>query len=326
HKDLACSAQRVYEKALFNLLTSVHQKHGLHALSLAGGCAMNSVANGKVTRFTPYSKIYVQAASGDAGGALGAALHVAMHNCDLARPPREKITASTRIAQASRRKQMDHAYWGPYACSKEIEQVLDLSAEALLGASCGIEQVADERALCEYVASKIAAGDVVGWFQGRMEWGPRALGNRSILCDPRDPEMTTRLNSKIKRRESFRPFAPAVLREHVADWFEDEGDVPFMSQVYPVRENKRDLIPAVTHVDGSARLQTVHRKSNPRFWQLIECFHVLTGVPMLLNTSFNENEPIVCRPKEALDCFLRTQMDLLVIENTMMRRQKKTNL
>ncbi|MEM8977589.1 MAG: carbamoyltransferase C-terminal domain-containing protein, partial [Pseudomonadota bacterium] len=325
HKDLACSAQKMYETALFNLLRMVHEKHGSHALALAGGCAMNSVANGKITRISPYRRIYVQAASGDAGGALGAALHVAMQNGEPARPLSEQFTPSTRTTRTSKHAGMDHAYLGPRASPDEIDQVLKRYAIELTGASCSVEQVMDERALCECVALRIAAGDVVGWFQGRMEWGPRALGNRSILCDPRDPGMTARLNLKIKRRESFRPFAPAILREHVAEWFEDDDDVPFMSQVFQVREHKRVLIPAVTHIDGSARLQTVHRQTNQRFWQLIHCFHVATGVPIVLNTSFNENEPIVCRPREALDCFLRTNMDLLVLENTVIRRRKQAS-
>ena len=161
---------------------------------------------------------------------------------------------------------------------------------------------------------------MVGWFQGRMEWGPRALGNRSILGDPRRADMKDILNLKIKRRESFRPFAPSILREAVSDWFKDEDDVPFMMQVLPIREFRRPQIPAVTHVDGTGRLQTVTRESNARYYALIEAFGRLTGVPMVLNTSFNENEPVVCRPEEALDCFLRTKMDVLVLGRTMIAR------
>jgi carbamoyltransferase len=156
---------------------------------------------------------------------------------------------------------------------------------------------------------------VIGWFQGGLEWGPRALGNRSIVCDPRRADMKEILNSKIKRRESFRPFAPSVQQEHVGDWFEEEGDVPFMMSVYQIQEDRRASIPAVTHVDGSGRLQSVYRETNQRYWQLIEAFRERTGVPMVLNTSFNENEPVVCRPEEALACFLRTQMDVLVLGN-----------
>jgi carbamoyltransferase len=177
-----------------------------------------------------------------------------------------------------------------------------------------------EGELYERTAAAIAAGKVVGWFQGRMEWGPRALGNRSILCDPRRGDIKALLNAKIKRRESFRPFAPSVLEEDVADWFEESDAVPFMMQVFQVREGKRALIPAVTHVDGSARLQTVSRRTNPRYHRLIEAFRDRTGVPMVLNTSFNENEPVVCRPQEALDCFLRSDMDVLVLGDVMITR------
>jgi carbamoyltransferase len=173
-------------------------------------------------------------------------------------------------------------------------------------------------------ATAIAEGKVVGWFQGRMEWGPRALGNRSIVCDPRRSDMKTILNTKIKRRESFRPFAPSVLAEAVTDWFEEDDDVPFMMQVFQIREDKRPLIPAVTHVDGSGRLQTVYRRTNPRYYRLIEAYRDLTGVPMVLNTSFNENEPVVCEPREALDCFLRTKMDVLVMEDTILVRSSGT--
>jgi carbamoyltransferase len=167
--------------------------------------------------------------------------------------------------------------------------------------------------LCASAAQAIADGKLVGWFQGRMEWGPRALGNRSILCDPRRPQMKNILNARIKRREVFRPFAPAILREHVPDWFEQDADVPFMTQVFELRAERRRFVPAITHVDGSARLQTVQRDTNPLFWRLISAFYFLTGIPMVLNTSFNENEPIVCRPEEALDCFLRTHLDVLVL-------------
>src|SRR5205814_6308604 len=183
-----------------------------------------------------------------------------------------------------------------------------------------VVRIDDVAGLCERTARAIAEGLVVGWFQGRMEWGPRALGNRSILCDPRRADMKDILNAKIKRRESFRPFAPSILREHVAEWFEQDHDVPFMMQVFQVREEKRKLIPATTHVDGSGRLQTVHKETNPLYHQLITIYYQITGVPMVLNTSFNENEPVVCKPEEALDCFLRTKMDVLVLENFFITR------
>jgi carbamoyltransferase len=183
-----------------------------------------------------------------------------------------------------------------------------------------VRRADSDAALCAETAAAIADGQVVGWFQGRMEWGPRALGARSIVCDPRRADMKSILNAKIKRRESFRPFAPSVLDHAVADWFEEDDDVPFMTQVFQIRPDKRALVPAVTHVDGSGRLQTVHRAANPRYYGLIEAFEALTGTPMVLNTSFNENEPVVCRPQEALDCFLRTRMDLLVLGDWLVER------
>jgi carbamoyltransferase len=215
---------------------------------------------------------------------------------------------------------MDHAYWGPQFSDEGIGALLDSKAAEIAAQNCVVMRIEDEDALCRRTAKSIDEGKVVGWFQGRMEWGPRALGNRSILADPRRADMKDILNLKIKRRESFRPFAPSILREHVAEWFETDDDVPFMMQVYPIREEKRTLIPAVTHVDGSGRLQTVTRDTNPRYYALIEAFRELTGVPMVLNTSFNENEPVVCRPEEALDCFLRTKMDLLVMGEWVVER------
>jgi carbamoyltransferase len=190
----------------------------------------------------------------------------------------------------------------------------------LKAANCEVKKHFHEADLCRTTAEAVADGKVVGWFQGRMEWGPRALGNRSIICDPRRADMKQILNAKIKRRESFRPFAPSILADAVAEWFEEEDAVPFMMQVFQIREDKRPQIPAVTHVDGSGRLQTVSSKTNPRYAGLIGAFRDLTGVPMVLNTSFNENEPVVCRPAEALDCFLRTDMDVLVLGDHLIRR------
>jgi len=321
HRDIAHSAQAMYEEAFLHLVSHLHRRHGLDSLTLAGGCAMNSVANGKVLRRTPFKRLYVQAAAGDAGGALGAAIHCWHRN-----------TSSAGIGQAygkpialagdrlQGRSAMEHAYLGPAPQEDQIAALLSERAADLAAAGCTIVQPADAGTLCHRVAGAIAAGAVVGWVQGRMEWGPRALGNRSILCDPRRADMKAILNAKIKRRESFRPFAPSVLKEHTHLWFEEDGDVPFMMQVYQVRSEKRLQVPAVTHVDGSGRLQTVYRQHNPLYWQLIDSFRQLTGVPMLLNTSFNENEPIVCRPEEALDCFLRTRMDVLVLGPSIIER------
>jgi carbamoyltransferase len=302
HRDIARSVQAMYEEAFFHLIGALQKRYGLTNLALAGGCAMNSVANGKVRRMTPFQRVYVQSAAGDAGGAIGAAFAL-WHNLGGARS-----------------FVMDHAYWGPQFGSGDIDAQIAARQPEIDAAGCSVENIAEEAELCRRTATAIAEGKVVGWFQGRMEWGPRALGNRSIVCDPRRADMKAILNAKIKRRESFRPFAPSVLEEAVKDWFEEDDDVPFMMQVFQIREDKRPLIPAVTHVDGSGRLQTVYRRSNPRYYGLIEAYRDLTGVPLVLNTSFNENEPVVCEPKEALDCFLRTNMDALVMGETILIR------
>ena len=216
---------------------------------------------------------------------------------------------------------MDHAYWGPEFSNSHVVIQCEKEKDALAKEHCVVRRIDEEAQLVREIAHAIAQGLIVGWFQGRMEWGPRALGNRSILADPRRADMKDILNFKIKRRESFRPFAPSILREHVADWFETDDDVPFMMQVYQIREERRATIPAVTHVDGSGRLQTVQQHTNPRYYRLIDAFRKLTGVPMLLNTSFNENEPVVCKPEEALACFLRTKIDVLVLENVVISRE-----
>lgn len=295
-KNVAHSVQAVYEEAFFHLLNRLHQRFGLDQLALAGGCAMNSVANGKIYAMTPFRRVYIQAAAGDAGGAIGAA-----------------FATWHRLSGRDRAFVMDHAYWGPEFSNVELEEVLRARKAQLEAQNCRIERIAQEDQLCRRAAEAIAAGEVVGWFQGRMEWGPRALGNRSILCDPRRAGMKEILNAKIKRRESFRPFAPSVLRETVPDWFETDDDVRFMMKVFRIRPEKRTQIPAVTHVDGSGRLHTVRSETNSLYYRLIRTFFQMTGVPMLLNTSFNENEPVVCQPEEALDCFLRTKMDLLAM-------------
>lgn len=323
HRDLARSAQAMYEEAFFHLIRHLHEKHRLESLALAGGCAMNSVANGKVLRQSPFKRLYVQSAAGDAGGAIGAAIHAWHISRKTASGPVLSGTPSTSVLSGDSlggRRVMDHAYLGPSASDEEVRRLLDDRKAEISDSGCEVADIADEKELCRATAEAISRGEVVGWFQGRMEWGPRALGNRSIVCDPRRADMKDILNLKIKRRESFRPFAPSIQKKHVSAWFEEDGDVPFMMQVYQIREEKRALIPAVTHVDGSGRLQTVYQQTNPRYWRLIEAFREITGVPMVLNTSFNENEPVVCRPTEALECFLRTKMDLLVIGNWMVRR------
>lgn len=308
HKDIAASLQAVYEERFFSLLRALQQRTGLKRLCLAGGCGMNSVANGKLFDSTDIEDVYIQAAAGDAGTALGAALYVqhAIHG-----EPRNFV--------------MDHCLWGPKYSAAEVRRAI---AEAIPESGgkdtvCGefkIETMADEDKLTETTAAAIAVGEVVGWYQGRSEWGPRALGNRSILADPRRKDMADLLNRKIKRRESFRPFAPSVLEERTGDWFTIDYPDPFMLKVYPVRPEQRDRIPAVTHIDGTGRLQTVSETHNPLYWSLIHKFEELSGVPMLLNTSFNENEPIVNTPAEALGCFLRTHMDRLVMGDRVLTR------
>jgi len=323
HKDIARSVQAMYEEAFFHLLNKLQQRHGLDNLALAGGCAMNSVANGKIYGRTGFKRVYIQSAAGDAGGAIGAAF-VVWAGLGEAGEARARSCASPLMPaageQANRGFVMDHAYYGPQYSKAEIAALL-ASRQADLGENeFAITEYADQAQLCARVAAAIADGQVIGWFQGRMEWGPRALGNRSILGDPRRADMKDILNLKIKRRESFRPFAPSILRESVSDWFETDDDVPFMMQVFPIRAERRAAIPAVTHVDGSGRLQTVYRETNPRYYKLIEAFRDITGVPLVLNTSFNENEPVVCKPEEALACFLRTRMDILVLGDFLISR------
>ena len=295
HNDIAASLQASLEEVYFHILNYAHAATGKRALALAGGVAFNSVANGKIFDKTPFEDVYVQSAAGDAGTALGAAFYV--HNGILG-SPREFV--------------METSYWGPQYDEKVIGEVLKRN-----GLHC--ERLSDEE-IIRRCAQAIADGKVVGWFQGRAEWGPRALGNRSILVDPRSGRMKDILNERIKRRESFRPFAPSILVEAVGDYFEKSYPDPFMIKVYPIRPDKRSEIPAVTHVDGTGRLQTVSERENPRFWRLIKEFERQTGVPVLLNTSFNENEPIVCSPEDAVSCFLRTRMDVLVLENYMVNK------
>ncbi len=300
HENLASSLQVILEEAYFHVLNSVYEKTKKKALCLAGGVAFNSVANGKIFDNTPFEEVYIQAAAGDAGTALGAAYYI--YHQVLGRP---------------RKFEMKHAFWGPGFSNGNIERALKDSRSNY--------EVFDEDLILKKAAQAISEGKVVGWFQGRMEWGPRALGNRSILVDPRRKDMKDILNARIKRREPFRPFAPSILIESVGDYFEKTYPDPFMIKVYPIKKDKRGAIPAVTHVDGTGRLQTVSRDENPIYWKLIKEFEKLTGVPVVLNTSFNENEPIVCTPQEAIDCFSRTKMDLLVIGNYYVEKDAQSN-
>ncbi len=302
HRNLARSIQDAYERVFFTNLNYLHSQHKCNNLAIAGGCGMNSVANGKVHLRTPFKNVYIQSAAGDAGGAIGAAVEAGKR-----RSGSEKFV-------------MSHSFWGPSYDDTELDQLVNDSQSQLNAENCGIQRHLPLAKLIDKVSDAIIEGKVVGWFQGAMEWGPRALGNRSILGDPRRSDMKDILNLKIKRRESFRPFAPSVLQEHVKDWFESDAPVPFMMKVFQVLEYQRSKIPAITHVDGSGRLQTVTDKTNYRYYKLIESFYNKTGVPMLLNTSFNENEPVVCKPEEALACFLRTHMDVLVLGSHLITR------
>jgi carbamoyltransferase len=300
HRDGAASLQARLEEVLFQMLRGLHARTKQNAVCLAGGVAFNCLANGKIFDKTPFKQIFVQPAAGDAGLAVGAAYFV--HHQILGRP---------------RSFVMENAYWGPGYSHGQIAAAV--AASRLQGEGLEISEH-HEKVIAKEAAKEIAAGRIVGWFQGRAEWGPRALGNRSIVADPRRPDMKDILNARIKHREMFRPFAPSILAESTGEYFEKSYPSPFMTQAYTVRLEKREEIPAPTHVDGTGRLQTVTYGANPRYWGLIREFANLTGVPVLLNTSFNDNEPIVCRPEEAIECFLRTKMDALVLGDVLIRR------
>jgi carbamoyltransferase len=286
--DLAFSMQQRFEEVFFHLLNELHKKVPLLDLAMAGGCALNSVANGRLFHTTPFRRTWIQPAAGDEGLAIGAALHTC-HS----------------VLKQPRKQELKHSYLGPEFSESRIE--FDLKKANLR------YKKLDREPLLEQVAGQIAAGNVVGWFQGRTEWGPRALGNRSIVAHPGLPNMKDVLNARIKHREWFRPFAPSILAEHQHEYFEYDHPSPFMLHVYKIRPEKRKELCAVNHVDDTGRLQTVARDENPLYYDLIKAFHRKTGIPVVLNTSFNENEPIVCSPEEAIDCFARTKMDVLAI-------------
>lgn len=296
HRDVAASVQLVLEETLIHLARTLRQATGLDRLCLAGGVAYNCVANSRLMQESGFQDIYVPPAAGDSGAALGAALWL-----------------NFRRGSLTERTEMTFASWGPEFSDEDCRRALDRGGLIM-------EYVPDER-LSERVAGELARGRLVCWFQGRMEWGPRALGNRSLLADPRREDMRALINAKVKLREPFRPFAPSVLEERAADFFERSTPSPFMLFTAVVRASVKGIIPAVVHVDGSARVQTVDTRSNPRYRGLIEAFDRLTGVPVLLNTSFNVHEPIVCTPDEAVQCFLRTEVEWLVMGNWLARRE-----
>jgi len=286
--DLAYAMQHRFEEVFFDLLNELHRRVPVENLVMAGGCALNSVANGKLLTQTPFRHTWIQPAAGDEGLAIGAALHT-YHS----------------VLKQPRRYVMKNAYLGCEFSDSRIES--DLKKANLR------YRKLEREPLLDAAAAEIAAGNVVGWFQGRMEWGPRALGNRSIVAHPGWPNMKDILNARIKHREWFRPFAPSILAERQTEYFEHDHPSPFMLHVYKIRPEKREQLCAVNHVDDSGRLQTVSREENPLYYDLIQAFERKTGTPVVLNTSFNENEPIVCAPQEAIDCFKRTRMDVLAI-------------
>lgn len=295
HKDIAASVQRFTEELIFHVVNHLQKRTGLKNLCIAGGVAQNSVANGKILANSGFENLYIPSAGHDAGISMGSAFYV--YNQVLSQP---------------RAKAVYSAYTGSKFSNEEIEAFLkerNITYKRM-----------DDAALYDYVSDRLVNAGVVGWFQGRAEFGPRALGGRSILADPRRTDAKDLLNAKIKRRESFRPFAPSILKEFVPEYFEYTENVPFMEKVFPIKKEKHSAIPAVTHVDGTGRLQSVDKTVSPRYYGLIDAFRQKTGVPILLNTSFNENEPIVNTPAEALDCFLRTKMDMLVLENCVVER------
>jgi carbamoyltransferase len=296
HNDIATSVQRHCENTIFHILNHLQKITGIKNICIAGGVAQNSVANGKITERTPFTNVYIPSAGHDAGTSMGSALYQFNH-----------------VLKQPRQPAIYNAYTGSKFTNDEIETFLKSK-------NIKYSKLPDEE-LFDKVTDKLIEPGVVGWFNGRAEFGPRALGARSIIADPRNEKAKELLNLKIKRRESFRPFAPSILKEYVKDYFTKTEEVPFMEKVFPIKPEKHKEIPAVTHVDGTGRLQTVDKLITPRYYNLIDAFRKKTGVPILLNTSFNENEPIVNTPEEALNCFLRTQMDMLVLENCVIDRK-----
>lgn len=303
YADIAASIQHVTEELLLGMANHVHQQTGMKKLCIAGGVGLNSVANSRILRETPFEELYVQPAAGDGGGALGAALWA--HSTLLGKP---------------RSFRMDHAYWGKSYAPNEISSFLEEN-------NIPYRRFENDDELLGLVVERLTQGKVIGWFQGRFEWGPRALGNRSILADARNPEMKDIVNAKIKFREPYRPFAPSVLAEHTEEYFDLPGALGhfparYMLYVVPVKESRRTTVPAITHVDGTGRLQTVFRDRSPRYYELIDRFRQTTGVPLVLNTSFNlRGEPIVNTPANAFNTFSKSEMDALVLENFLVEKQ-----
>ena len=308
HKNIAASVQNVYEEVYFHILDHIHKKYQIENLTVSGGCAQNSLANGKIISNSNFKNIFIPSNPGDGGGAIGSA-YVAYKNFY-----NEKIKKT-------------NAYLGKEYSELEINKEIINYQENIKLKNCSSYFFKTQDEVLMFTAKQISLGKITGWFQGKMEWGPRALGNRSILGDPRNKNIREIINLKIKRRENFRPFAPSILLEYADDWFENFYDEePFMSRVLKFKEQKKSLVPSVVHLDGTGRLQTVNKNDNLLFHKLINCFKSLTGIPLVLNTSFNENEPIVDKPKHAIDCFLRTNMDLLVMGNHIIYRNDQIKI
>jgi carbamoyltransferase len=297
HKDLAASIQRVTEELIFHILNHLQKRTGLKNICIAGGVAQNSVANGKILDNTTFENLYIPPAGHDAGTAIGSALW--LYN---------------QIQENSRIEPMYHSFFGAKFSDEEVEKYLKSE-------NIKYTKYSDEE-LNDVVTDCLINAGVIGWFQGRAEFGPRALGHRSIICDPTREDAKELINEKIKRREPFRPFAPSILKEHVSEYFEKDDNVPFMEKVFQFKEDKREKLKAVVHVDGSGRLQSVDKDIEPKYYNLIESFYKKTGTPILLNTSFNENEPIVNTPAEAYNCFARTSMDMVVMGNIVVTERK----
>ena len=304
HKDIAASLQLLYEENLFKILNYLYTKSKIKNLCLSGGCALNSVANGKIKENTPYQNIYINFAPGDSGGSIGSAAFYI-----------NKLNNNNIFFN-------DNPYLGERYTDEKIGKIIETNEYVLKNKNIVVQKFENTDLLYSKIAKEIFKNKIVGFFNGRMEFGSRALGNRSILANPAEKNIRDIINTKIKRRESFRPFAPSILEEYVGDWFEKSDKVPFMSIVQKIKDDKREIIPSVTHIDGTGRLQSVSLKSNPDFYMLIKKFHEISNIPILLNTSFNENEPIVNRPEEALDCFLRTNMDILILNTYLISRSE----
>ena len=302
HMDIACSTQIVFEEITIKILNKLYDLNNSENLCLSGGCAMNSVFNGKILQNTKYKRIYINHSPGDSGGSIGAGM-IAVN---------KTYKTITRVD--------DNPYLGPGYSTDDVKIVLDNYVNKFEEFNIKIKKFDNNEELISSIAENLSLKKVIGLFQGRMEFGARALGNRSIICDPRNPNIKDLLNSKIKNRELFRPFAPSILAESVNDWFENNDEVPFMSKVHKIKKGKANLVPGVVHVDGTCRLQSVSKEYNPLYHSIIKKFKKITNIPMILNTSFNENEPIVCKPEHAIDCFLRTKMDSLYIEKYLIYR------